>query len=426
MFGGGFPFHEFFSGHHGHGGSDSPEEVDNDKFYELLEVDKTASCADIKKKYRVLAKTKHPDKGGDPKLFAEITHAAEILSDTEKRKVYDKYGEKGINQGMSSHDHGPQDLFEMLSGRQGRGKQQGERKAPDTNHKLVVSLHDLYHGVTKKLSINRNRVCLDCKGQGGSKVNVCSECKGRGHVKKLVQLGPGMYSQSSGPCDECRGVGKSIDPKYKCKKCKGARVITEKKIIEVQVDKGCPNHHKYTFYGESDEEPEMRPGDFVVIIEEAEHPVFKRKKADLAMEYKISLKEALTGYKVKIDHLDGVKIIEGPPGDIVKPGDIRTIEELGMPLMKTPYKFGNLFIHFEVEFPAPQSLPSTVVEGLLKVLPGEKVLAQGEGALKTIPYDKSQITENNTAIHSDYKEDDEEDPRLSGGARRVQCSGTIF
>ena len=408
------------------GGRDSPDEVDNTSFYELLGVDRNASCADIKKKYRVLAKTQHPDKGGDPKKFAEITHAAEILSDPETRKVYDKYGEKGINQGMSAHEHGPQDLFEMLSGRSGGQRRGGgERKSPDTTHKLSVTLSEIYHGVTKKLAINRSRNCADCKGMGGSKVNTCSECKGRGHVTKLVQLGPGMYSQSSGPCDDCRGAGKSIDPKHKCKKCKGNRTISEKKVIEVTVDKGCPNHHKYSFYGESDEEPEMKPGDLIVIIEEADHPLFKRKKADLIMSITISLKEALTGYKLKIEHLDGPKIIEGPPGDIVKPGDIRTIEELGMPLMRTPYKFGNLFIHFDVEFPIPQSLQPNQIEGLLNALPGDRIMGNAESALKTIVYDKSQITENSTAIHSDYKEDEEEDPRMAGG-RRVQCSGTIF
>ena len=329
---------------------------------------------------------------------------------------------------MSAHEHGPQDLFEMLSGRGGGGGGQrrgGERKAPDTTHKLSVTLPELYHGCTKKLAINRNRNCVDCKGAGGTKVNVCSECKGRGHVTKLVQLGPGMYSQSSGACDECRGQGKSIDPKFRCKKCKGNRTVVEKKIIDVQIDKGCPNKHKYSFYGESDEEPEMKAGDLVVVVEEVEHPVFKRKKADLIMNYTISLKEALTGYKLKIDHLDGPKVIEGPAGDIVKPGDIRTIEELGMPLMRTPFKFGNLFIYFEVEFPAPQSLLPQQLEGLLRALPGDTVMATSEGALKTINYDKSQITENSTTIHSDYKEDEEEDPRLAGG-RKVQCSGTIF
>jgi DnaJ homolog subfamily A member 2 len=422
---GGFPFQEFFGHGMPHGRDESPEEADTTRFYEILGVDKTTSCADIKKRYKVLAKTKHPDKGGDPKLFAEITHAADILTDPEKRKVYDKYGEKGINQGMSAHE-GPQDLFDLLSGRGGGGRRQtGEKKSQDTTHKMTVTLAEIYHGVNKKLAINRQRNCTECKGAGGSKVNVCSECRGRGMVTKLVQLGPGMYSQSTGPCDQCRGAGKSIDPKFKCKKCKGSRTVSEKKVIEVNVDKGCPNHHKYTFYGESDEEPEMRPGDLIVVIEEAEHPVFKRKKADLIMTTTITLKEALTGYKLLIEHLDGPRVIEGPAGDIVKPGDIRTVEEMGMPLMRTPYQFGNLFIHFDVAFPVPGSLTVQQVEGICRTLPGDSEMVSGEGAMKTIPYDKAQITENDTTIHSDYKEDDEEDPRLAGG-RRVQCSGTIF
>ena len=93
--------------------------------------------------------------------------------------------------------------------------------------------------------------------------------------------------------------------------------------------------------------------------------------------------------------------------------------------MRTPYKFGNLFIHFDVEFPIPQSLQPNQIEGLLNALPGDRIMGNAESALKTIVYDKSQITENSTAIHSDYKEDEEEDPRMAGG-RRVQCSGTIF
>jgi len=422
---GGFPFGEFFGHGHGtHGGRDSPDEVDTTRFYTLLGVDPSTSCAEIKKKYRALAKTKHPDKGGDPKTFAEITHAAEVLTDPEKRKVYDKYGEKGISQGMSANS-GHQDLFDLISGGGGRGKKQGERKAQDTTHKMTVQLSDLYHGVTKKIAINRDRCCQDCGGQGGSKVTVCPECKGKGRVAKMMQIGPGMYTQSAGPCDNCRGAGKISDPKFACKKCKGKGLISEKKVIEVVIDKGCPNGHKYTFYGESDEQPGLRPGDLIVVIEEAEHPIFKRKKADLVMNAKISLKEALTGYKVRIDHFGGVKVIEGPQGDIIKPDDIRTVEELGMPLMRTPYKFGNLFVHFEVEFPIPGSLRENHINALLAVLPGDEIM-KGDGAgLKTRPYDKSQVTENETTIHSDYKEDDEEDPRLAGG-QRVQCSGTIF
>ena len=418
----GFPFGEFFEGE----GRGKPKaEVNNTRFYELLGVDKSVSCADIKKKYRQLAKTMHPDKGGDPKLFADITHASEVLSDPEKRKVYDMHGEEGINQGMSASS-GPSDIFDLLAGR-GRDREESKR-TPDTSFSLNVTLDDLYKGVTKKIAINRDRVCNDCGGKGGSKVNVCTSCKGKGMVTKMTQMGPGMFSQSTGPCNTCRGQGKIIDEATKCKVCKGSQVLKERKVIEIVVDKGAPNHHKYNFHGESDEAPGLLPGDLIVIIEEKEHETFKRKKADLIMTKKISLKEALTGYSFIIHHFDGDKIIESGPGDVVKPGDIRTVEELGMPLMRTPYKHGNLFIYFEVEFPAPRSINNSDLKKLKKILPGPDVdLKAKEGnVIKCIVFDKSHVTENNTKIHSDYKEEDEEeDPRMKGG-QRVQCSGTIF
>jgi len=158
--------------------------------------------------------------------------------------------------------------------------------------------------------------------------------------------------------------------------------------------------------------------------------IFKRKKADLVMIKKLTLKEALTGYRFMITHLDGSqKLIEATQGDIIKPGDIRTVRELGMPLMRTPYKFGNLFVTFEVEFPLPQSLNPQQINTIRNLLPGDAMEIDESGAEKhiTMEFNKSHVTENNTKIHSDYKEEEEEDndPRFAG-AKRVNCSGSIF
>ena len=427
MFGGGFPFGDFFGGHPG-GGSPDPREVDNEKYYKILGVDKNATTAEIKKAYRKLAIKKHPDKGGDPKEFQEISEAAEVLTDEEKRKLYDKYGEKGIKEGMGGHDD-PQDIFDLLMGRRGGGRrEEGPRKSPDAEFTIEVTLEEIYNGGSRKIAINRDRCCSECEGKGGSKVNECNECHGRGMVKRVTQIGPGMYSQSTGPCDKCRGKGKSVDPKHRCKKCKGNQVIKEKKVIEVTIDKGVPNGHKLNFHGESDEQPGMLPGDLIVLLREKKHPVFKRKKADLIIEKKINLKDALAGFAFTIKHLDGSeKLIKASPGEIVKPGDVKTVQELGMPLMRTPFKFGNLFVYFEIEFPAPNTFSESDLQELRRVLPGESMEIEPSGEVfSTVPFEKSHITENTTKIHSDYgdQEDDEEDPRMRG--QRVQCSGTIF
>ena len=252
---------------------------------------------------------------------------------------------------------------------------------------------------------------------------------------KMQQIGPGMYTQSVGACDSCNGEGRMVDPKFRCKKCKGKRVLEEKKVIEVQIDKGAPNKHRYSFHGESDEAPGFQAGDLVVEIQEKEHEVFKRKKADLIIQKKITLAEALTGYKFVITHLDGTThLVQSQPGEVVKPGDIKTVEELGMPLFKLTYKNGNLFIYFDVEFPPPGFFQGPAVDDLRRVLPPidpatmdiDPAGFERQNSHKTLNFEKSHVTENNTKTYSDHNhEEEEDDPRMMGG-RQVRCSGTIF
>lgn len=161
-----------------------------------------------------------------------------------------------------------------------------------------------------------------------------------------------MYSQRTAPCDECNGSGEQVDEKNKCKTCDGKKVLKEKKILEVQIDKGAPNGEKYVFHGEADEFPSMEPGDVVIQVQEEKHELFKRKGADLLIEKEISLLEALTGVDFVLTHLDGRKIrIKNQPGDVIKPDDIKTVEGYGMPYHKQTYKFGNLFVVFKLVFP---------------------------------------------------------------------------
>lgn len=128
-------------------------------------------------------------------------------------------------------------------------------------------------------------------------------------------LGPGMYSQSTGPCPDCGGSGTQISEKDKCKDCNGKKVVKEKKVLECAVDKGAPHQAKYLFHGESDEYPDKEPGDVVIVVNEQPHKVFKRKGADLIMEKEITLLEALTGVNFVVDFLDGTKLaIESAKG----------------------------------------------------------------------------------------------------------------
>lgn len=128
--------------------------------------------------------------------------------------------------------------------------------------------------------------------------------------------------------------------------------MKEKKILEVQIDKGAPNGEKYVFHGEADELPGTEPGDVVIQVNEEAHALFKRRGADLLIEKEITLLEALTGVDFVLTHLDGRKLrIKNKQGEVIKPEDIKTIEGMGMPYHKSPYKFGNLFVVFKVVFP---------------------------------------------------------------------------
>lgn len=161
-----------------------------------------------------------------------------------------------------------------------------------------------------------------------------------------------MYTQRTGPCDECDGKGETIDPAKKCKTCNGKKLMKNRKTLKVEIDKGAPNGEKYTIHGEADEHPGAEPGDVIVQIHEKPHKQFKRKGADLFMEKEISLLDALTGLEFVITHLDGRKIrVKNNKGEVIKPDDIKTVEGLGMPLHKRSYQHGNLFIHFKIKFP---------------------------------------------------------------------------
>jgi len=135
----------------------------------------------------------------------------------------------------------------------GRRKDTRPKKAKPILKELKVTLEDVYNGKMIGVPITRKRVCDVCEGKGGENVQTCGACKGKGMVERMVMLGPGMYQHSSQPCKDCRGEGKTVPEKDKCKKCKGVKVIDESKTVEVAIESGVPHEHDYIFTGESDE-----------------------------------------------------------------------------------------------------------------------------------------------------------------------------
>ncbi|KAI6669741.1 hypothetical protein NL676_004626 [Syzygium grande] len=411
----------------------APKKSDNTRYYEVLGVSKHASQDDLKKAYRKAAIKNHPDKGGDPEKFKELAQAYEVLSDPEKREIYDQYGEDALKEGMGGGGggHDPFDIFSSFfgggsgfGGGSSRGRRQ--RRGEDVVHPLKASLEDLYLGTTKKLSLSRNVLCSKCNGKGSKSgaSMTCPGCQGTGVKVTIRQLGPSMIQQMQQHCNDCKGTGETINDKDRCPQCKGDKVVPEKKVLEVVVEKGMQNGQKITFPGEADEAPDTVTGDIVFILQQKEHPKFKRKGEDLFVEHTLSLTEALCGFQFVLTHLDGRQLlIKSNPGEVVKPDSFKAINDEGMPMYQRPFMKGKLYIHFTVDF--PESLSPEQLEALQRVLPQKPASQLTEMELdeceETTLHDvnmEEEMRRKQQAQAEAYDEDED----MPSGAQRVQCA----
>ncbi|CCI48832.1 unnamed protein product [Albugo candida] len=415
MFGGGFE--SFFGGGFDGGGASASKPVDNNKFYEILGVSKTATATEIKKSYRKLALKNHPDKGGDPELFKHMTVAYEVLSDPEKRELYDQYGEEGLQNGAGGAD--ASDLFSQFF-KGGSRRRTGPQKGEDLTHPLKVSLEDLYNGKTVKLAVNRDVLCSRCDGRGGAEgaEKTCDTCQGRGMRVQLRQIGPGMVQQMQSVCSDCRGQGKTIRESDRCKTCKGKKVTKERKVLEVNIEKGMRHGQRITFSGEADQAPGVLPGDIIFVIQEKEHSIFQRKGGNLIMEKKISLVESLCGFEAIVEHLDGRHLhIKTNPGEIIKPNQFKSIQGEGMPTHGNPFIKGQLVIMFKIQFPESGSMTEKQLSTLRSVLPPAPSvphIADAEECFLS-DFDAEAAQREQQQQREAYDSDDDR------GGQRVQC-----
>ncbi|KAF5330632.1 hypothetical protein D9619_005716 [Psilocybe cf. subviscida] len=395
------------------------------KFYDLLGVEPSVSDSGLKKAYHKKALRLHPDKGGDPELFKEVTHAYQILSDPDKRAVYDARGEAGLTEsgGMGGMD--PQDLFSQLfgggggffGGGGGGGRSHGPRKTKDLVHRIEVPLEQLYTGTTKKLSLKRNVLCTKCNGKGGKDgaVRTCNNCSGRGIKVTLRQMGP-MIQQIQSPCHDCSGTGEVINLKDRCTKCHGGKTKQEEKVLEVHIDKGMQSDQTVTFRGESDQAPNAEPGDVVIVIVEKPHERFRRNGNDLVFVQEIDLLTALGGGQFAIKHLDNrALIVEIAPGEVIKPGTSKVIHGQGMPSQRH-HEPGDLYVKLNVKF--PDSIDPASIPLLERALPprnpvekfGKEILLE-EVSMEEVP----EGHRNRDDMRDDSMDEDHDEPR-------VQCA----
>ncbi|KAF2099793.1 DnaJ-domain-containing protein [Rhizodiscina lignyota] len=413
------------------------------KFYDILGVSADCTDAQLKSAYKKGALKYHPDKNAhNPEAadtFKELSHAYEVLSDPQKRQLYDQYGEEGLEQGGMGGGMAAEDLFAqffggggafggMFGGGMGGMRETGPRKARTISHVHKVSLEDIYRGKTSKLALQKSVICPKCEGRGGKEgaVKKCTGCDGRGMKTMMRQMGP-MIQRFQTVCPDCQGEGEIIRDRDRCKQCQGKKTIIERKVLHVNVDRGVKSGQKITFYGDGDQMPGVEPGDVVFEIEQKPHPRFQRKDDDLFYHAEIDLLTALAGGTIHIEHLDDRwLVVEIIPGEVIAPGAIKVIRGQGMPSYRH-HDFGNLYIQFDVKFPERIAGPDGMgmTEDQIKAL--EQVLPTRNNDQPPPPDAMTEdfVLEDPTAGEAGRStgqafEDDDDD--VPPGAERVQCA----
>ncbi len=312
-----------------------------DDYYTILGISRSASEQEMKKAYRKLTTKYHPDKNqGDQSAqekFIQITKAYETLSDPEKRKIYDIYGEEGLS-------------------RENQLSERGRQRGQNANAEIEVELEDLYNGSTKQFSITKNVVCKECHGTGGKLGNTqqCPKCKGRGQVVEQMNTGMGFSFQVQNTCNRCSGKG--VVFKETCPICRGKRVKREEKTLTIEIEKGMKHKENVVFRGEAEQHPDYSPGDLIITLNQRPHNFFtERKNNDLYANISLNLKEALLGYDKSFRHLDGrnVKISKTTT---TQPFEVRMMDGEGMPQHKFPSTKGKLYLKQIINLPTSLSL----------------------------------------------------------------------
>jgi len=414
--------------------------VKDTKYYDLLNVSPTCTEADLRKAYRAGALKHHPDKNAHnpdaAEKFKEISHAYEILSDAQKRSVYDQYGEEGL-EGGAGGGMSAEDLFSQffgggsafggggLGGMFGNSMQsRGPPKARTIHHVHKVSLEDIYRGKVSKLALQKSVICPKCEGRGGKEgaVKKCPGCEGHGMKTMMRQMGP-MIQRFQTVCPDCNGEGEIIREKDRCKVCSGKKTTIERKVLHVHVDRGVKNGHKIEFRGEGDQAPGVQPGDVVFEIEQKPHARFQRKDDDLFYHTEIDLVTALAGGNIFVEHLDDRWLsVEILPGEVISPGTVKMVRGQGMPSYRH-HDFGNLYIQFDVKFPQRNWLQDPAAFDALKTIlppPSESSLPPAETMTEAVDLEDVDASQQARAAgHGLLDEDDEE---AAAGGERVQCA----
>lgn len=320
-------------------------------YYERLGIGRDASTEDIKKAYRKLALKYHPDRNEGSKeaeaQFKEVTEAYEILRDSEKRTVYDRFGEQGLRGSPGSPGFGGFDFSdaievfmrdfggfagfeEIFGGRRGRGGRAEAGKGQTIRVRLPLTLKDVATGVSKKIRVALLEPCDPCGGSGaapGSSPVPCRNCGGSGEERQVQRSVFGQFV-SVAPCRACGGEGRTIEEV--CTACRGEGRVRDTHELEVEVPAGVSSENFLTLRGQGNAGPRGGPkGDVIVLLEVQDDPRFKRDGENLLYELPVTFSQATLGDALEVPTVEGTVRLTVPPG--IQSGEVLRLRGQGLP-----------------------------------------------------------------------------------------------
>src|ERR687884_626689 len=331
-------------------------------YYEVLGVSRGATEAEVKSAYRKLAVRYHPDKNpGDAEAeekFKEAAEAYSVLSDSEQRARYDRFGHAGVSGAAAGAGWGAQgfggiedilgDLFgfgDMFGGRSAGARRSAAQRGADLRYDLEMTLEEAAAGMTAQLCIPRLETCETCRGSGaahGTQPEQCPQCGGAGQVRYQQ----GFFSVAR-TCGQCRGAGRVI--RTPCETCRGAGRVEREKQIEVKIPAGVETGSRLKLSGEGEAGAQGGPaGDLYVVIHVKEHELFERQGNNLYASVPVTFAQAALGAEVSVQTLEGQENLKVPAG--TQTGTVFRLKGHGMPVLGGRGR-GDLFVSVTVVTP---------------------------------------------------------------------------
>ena len=311
-------------------------------YYEILGVGRSASEAEIKRAFRQLARELHPDVSDEPDAgarFREVVEAYEVLSKSETRGLYDRFGHAGLSSGgfrPTPFDFGSlADIFSAFFGDDVFGVSGGRRRArgADVAAEIEIELEEAASGVRRAVPTEVALVCEECGGDGiepGQTATTCEDCGGSGRLQHVSRTGFGEFIRSQG-CPRCGGTGRIVD--HPCRACDGAGRVLDQRSLEIEIPPGIHDGQRIRLSGEGHAGAlGGRAGDLYVLVRIRPHERLVREGDEVYSTVDLTMTQAALGARVRVPTLDGDVELDFEPG--AQPGEIRVLRGRGMPVLQ--------------------------------------------------------------------------------------------